>query len=471
MQASLLSQHHDVRFSTFQRCTANRAAVMEPGNWTWLETTKLAAGLLTPVAVAVFGIFIHHVTKRFEHAQWRSQKLVEKRLAVYDDLAPQLNDVLCYFTYVGGWRDLEPLSVVALKRLIDKKIHLAAPLFSREFYSYCSEFQELCFETYVSWGRDARLRTRFERRRDALATKWIVDWETCFSPNPTDPGDVREAYRRVMAAFAVDIGVNGAFVIPHSGETPENIERPKHQANDRTTRPSDDRKQDERHNYEATRQLDSDLKSALLHALKIHNIGRNGDSHTISYSNLGRSGASFGAMQGDLAIGPDFVRQTMRNILSMQGLDETTIAGLIGKLSRPQVGDPLGPSELQVINTALSVQRAQVAAMDQQIAEEVFSKLDECIAAARQGGRTIDSTAQLYIGLWINMTGNPTRLKEWLGGSSDRTTPPGNPVSKADIERFLLTSKYYAEHPRNFQHLRDSVAEGVLLLQQQPDVA
>jgi hypothetical protein len=36
----------------------------------------------------VLGIYIHRVTKRFEHLQWRSQKLVEKRLAVYDDLAP-----------------------------------------------------------------------------------------------------------------------------------------------------------------------------------------------------------------------------------------------------------------------------------------------------------------------------------------------------------------------------------------------
>ena len=70
-------------------------AFMEAGPWNWLEVAKLAAVLLMPVALAVFGVYIHRVTKRFEHLQWRSQKLIEKRLAIYDDLAPHFNDLLC----------------------------------------------------------------------------------------------------------------------------------------------------------------------------------------------------------------------------------------------------------------------------------------------------------------------------------------------------------------------------------------
>jgi hypothetical protein len=196
---------------------------MNAGPWSWLEVAKLLAGLLTPAALAVFGLYVHRVTKRFEHLQWRSQKLIEKRLAIYDDLAPLLNDLLCYFTYVGCWKDLDPPSVVMLKRTIDKKVHLAAPLFSESFHTVCAEFQNLCFETYTGWGRDALLRTQWQRRKEARANGWKQEWVDCFTDSVSDPQIVRSAYRKVMEAFAVDIGVHPSFVVPHSGGVPGNI--------------------------------------------------------------------------------------------------------------------------------------------------------------------------------------------------------------------------------------------------------
>ena len=78
---------------------------MELGPWNWLEVAKLATGLLTPAVIAAGGVYVHRITKQFEHTQWWGQKLVEKRLAIYDDMAPAFNDLLCYFTYVGSWRD------------------------------------------------------------------------------------------------------------------------------------------------------------------------------------------------------------------------------------------------------------------------------------------------------------------------------------------------------------------------------
>jgi hypothetical protein len=168
---------------------------MNPGPWNWLEIAKLATGILTPAALTILGIYIHRVTKQFEHVQWRSQKLIEKKLSVYDDLAPLLNDVLCYFTYVGAWKDVEPPQVITMKREIDKKIHLAAPLFSPSFFQSCNDFQNFCFETYTRWGQDARLRTQFDRRKEAWATGWVAKWENCFSDSPTDPRAIRKAYR------------------------------------------------------------------------------------------------------------------------------------------------------------------------------------------------------------------------------------------------------------------------------------
>lgn len=196
---------------------------MPSGPWNWLEVVKLTAGVLTPAALAIFGIYINRVTKRFEQRQWRSQKLTEKRLAVYDELAPLLNDLLCYFTYVGCWRDLDPPAAVGLKRVIDKKIHLAAPLFSPDFFSACMTFQNLCFETYTGWGRDAALRTQVMRRQQSRASNWNTEWDAFFSQNPSDPTEIRLAYQRIMQAFAEDIGVNSSFVVPSSGRIPSNI--------------------------------------------------------------------------------------------------------------------------------------------------------------------------------------------------------------------------------------------------------
>lgn len=194
-----------------------------PCPWNSLEVAKLLVGMLTPAALAALGVYIHRVTKQFEHLQWRSQKLIETRLNIYDDLAPQLNDLLCYFTYVGCWKELDPPAVVALKRAIDRKIFLAAPLFSESFFSACMEFQNLCFETYSGWGRDARLRAEFRRRVEANPNNWKPEWKEYFSASASDPKAIKDAYRKVMEAFATDIGMHPSFVVPHSGGIPHNI--------------------------------------------------------------------------------------------------------------------------------------------------------------------------------------------------------------------------------------------------------
>jgi len=196
---------------------------MNTNQWNSLEVAKLIAQVLTPLALAILGLYINRVSKRFDDLQWRSQKLIEKRLAIYDDLAPQLNDLLCYFTYVGGWKEMAPPDVIALKRALDKKIHLAAPLFSETFFQACMTFLNLCFETYTGWGQDARLRTQFERRQQTWQGEWKDEWSTCFSIVPANPQEVRDAYTAVMSVFAADIGVQQKSAIPRSGEIPGNI--------------------------------------------------------------------------------------------------------------------------------------------------------------------------------------------------------------------------------------------------------
>lgn len=88
--------------------------------WNSLEIAKLIASVLTPISVVVFGFWINRRLKVFEHLQWANQKVVEKRLYVYQELVPLLNDLLCYFTYVGNWKTHNPASIIELKRKLDR---------------------------------------------------------------------------------------------------------------------------------------------------------------------------------------------------------------------------------------------------------------------------------------------------------------------------------------------------------------
>ncbi|WP_147262862.1 hypothetical protein [Roseiarcus fermentans] len=196
---------------------------MELGNWSWLEVSKLIVGAATPFTIAIGGIFIHRITKKFEHLQWRSQKLIEKRLVIFDEMVPIFNRLLCYYTYVGAWRDCDPLQIVELKRTLDSKIYIYSPLFSDEFFRACISFQDLCFETYQGWGVDAKLKTQFGRRQQSRSGDWKVEWSEHFSNEVTDPTKIKTAYERVMKAFAEDIGIYSPFTVPQSGRLPSSI--------------------------------------------------------------------------------------------------------------------------------------------------------------------------------------------------------------------------------------------------------
>jgi hypothetical protein len=199
--------------------------------WNSLEIVKLIISGLTPIVVGILVWKLNEAIKKFEHRQWRNQKLIERRLEIYDKIAPQLNDLLCYFTYIGCWKDLTPEQVIKMKRNLDKEIYLAQPLFSSAFFSYCMSFMNLCYEPFVGWGRDAKLRTKFERRKEANS-KWNLSWEEMFSKDEKDkdgndrvkkPREIKEAYKILMNCFSEEIGFVESREDLYIGRIPSNI--------------------------------------------------------------------------------------------------------------------------------------------------------------------------------------------------------------------------------------------------------
>jgi hypothetical protein len=212
-------------FMLLQSIPPQGAALSHAPAWTSLEIAKLIVSGLTPLAVVVAGFWINRQLKRFEHLQWTRQKGVEKRLRVYEEIVPHLNDLLCYFTFVGCWKELTPPEVVGLKRQLDRVMHVNAPLFPDVVMQNYNAFMRLCYETYTGWGKDARIRSSFHRRKEAAGEKWTSVWDQHFvtSADQDEAELVRAAYTRLVTSLASEIGVG--LQQPHvpTGRVPSHI--------------------------------------------------------------------------------------------------------------------------------------------------------------------------------------------------------------------------------------------------------
>lgn len=200
--------------------------------------------------------------------------------------------------------------------------------------------------------------------------------------------------------------------------------------------------------------VDTTIFPALRAAIKQNELGT-ASPYCLSYARLGQSGASFGIFQGDTNVNP-LARSTLTDVLNAAGTDDAKVGAIVAALSRPLPdGCPLHPDDRAAADAALAAEFGQtiVDQMDEQLMQTVLHGIDACLAV-----RPIDPAAQLYLALWINMTGAPTTLLTWLAQTDGRS------VSAAALEGYLQNTAYFRENPKNFAHLQASVATGAALL-------
>ncbi|MBC8732614.1 hypothetical protein [Paraburkholderia sp. UCT2] len=186
---------------------------MQPTNnpWNSLEVVKLIVGILTPFSVGAFGWFISRRLKRLELSQWANQKLIEKRLAIYDSAAPLLNQLLCFYTWVGHWKDVSPEDVIKAKRELDKIFNIYRHLFNDDIYQAYQSFIHALFETFAAPGRDAKIRSHIQGfdgdRTSHCSYTWNPEWSQNFSNgNVVEKKEVRAQYFRLMNALSGSLG-------------------------------------------------------------------------------------------------------------------------------------------------------------------------------------------------------------------------------------------------------------------------
>ena len=188
--------------------------------WPSLEIAKLIVGVLTPLSVALLGWLFSRQLKRLDLSNWSNQKLIEKRLVIYDEIAPRLNKLLCFFTWVGYWKTVSPADAIQAKRDLDRTINIYRHVFDAEVYDAYQAYIQVLFETYTGAGRDARLRALIsgpdgDRRCDG-GYAWDEAWTTSFteSGRVADKSEVRASSRALMAALTRSLGVASPAVRP-----------------------------------------------------------------------------------------------------------------------------------------------------------------------------------------------------------------------------------------------------------------
>lgn len=172
--------------------------------WTSLEAIRLVVGILTPLSVVALGWFLNRRLHALQQTTWANQKLIEKRLALYDEIAPQLNRLYCYFAWVGEWKEISPPTVIAAKRALDKHVHVYRHILGEAFFTKYLAFTDALFMMFARPGKDALIRTtvtsQWGNRKLDSTYQWQADWDDDLA-DPEQALPREEIERRYLAVM------------------------------------------------------------------------------------------------------------------------------------------------------------------------------------------------------------------------------------------------------------------------------
>ncbi len=181
---------------------------MDSGSWTSLEIVKLIVSALIPITVVGVGYIVSRATKRLEAVQWANQTVIERRLDIFQQVAPKLNRLLCFAIFVGAWKEVTPADAIRLKRETDEIMYVNRVLFSRTLFDAYLAFTGTLFETYARKGGNALIRTGIE---SSLGSRRHLDWwddamEGEFATtNIPQRAEVQAAYDELSECFRRDL--------------------------------------------------------------------------------------------------------------------------------------------------------------------------------------------------------------------------------------------------------------------------
>jgi hypothetical protein len=179
------------------------------GSWTSLQIATLAIDALTPLTVAGLGVLLARTSRRIEQVQWANQTVVTRRLDIFAQLAPGLNQLLCFATFVGSWKDIQPAHAITIKRQLDQTMYASKVLFSSQLFGAYHQFMATLFAMYATTGADALIRapiaSQWGDRRQL--PWWHDDMTSLFATDTASPGDIQAAHDQLSERLRADLYV------------------------------------------------------------------------------------------------------------------------------------------------------------------------------------------------------------------------------------------------------------------------
>jgi hypothetical protein len=179
-------------------------------SWTGVQIATLAVEALTPLTVAGVGVLVARTGRRIEQVQWANQIVVTRRLDIFSQIAPGLNKLLCFGTFVGGWKEIEPREAINIKRQLDEAMYANQVLFSEELFARYLAFMRTLFAMYATADADAPICAPIE---SSLGNRRNMPWwedsmTRLFSLRQVaNRNDIRTAYEQLAEEFRAELYV------------------------------------------------------------------------------------------------------------------------------------------------------------------------------------------------------------------------------------------------------------------------
>jgi hypothetical protein len=171
----------------------------------WLEYAKLGVAALTPIMTLTVGILVVHLGTKLDTTKQLQAELLRKRLHLFEDIAPRLNDIFCFYQAVGHWAELNPEEVIKRKRAIDRTIQVNRYLFRSEFWDEYQRFEKAYFEMFTTPGQPARLCLDVEHMRQRLGDYFKNEWLPFASSKPGSCEEQRQHYQALMTILGDEV--------------------------------------------------------------------------------------------------------------------------------------------------------------------------------------------------------------------------------------------------------------------------
>ena len=175
--------------------------------WNSLKIVIIILAVLGPVIITLLVIRFSRIKNRLVKLHQTNQRLVEKRIEIYDRIGPKLNDILCFYTYTGNWKELTPVDIMKYKRDLDKDIKTNTPLYSDDLIKKYDSYMQLCFVSFSGWEHKEKIKSLYELRQEHTQ-EWKKEWIPFFDTNNVVEGiKVKERYDELMTSFKRDLSL------------------------------------------------------------------------------------------------------------------------------------------------------------------------------------------------------------------------------------------------------------------------